>query len=140
MFDDGRYFDVFVEYAKATPEDTLMRISVTNRGPDDAALHLLPQLWARNTWSWSDEFARARIHARADGALEAAHPLLAPLRLFAQGTPELLFSENETNVRRLFGIETAGYFKDAIHDFLVRGDVGAVNPAREGTKAGCSIG
>jgi hypothetical protein len=120
VFDDGRYFDVTVEYAKATPEDTLMRVSVTNRGPDDAALQLVPQFWARNMWSWSDEFARARIHARADGALEAAHPLLAPLRLFAQGTPELLFCENETNVRRLYGIETVGIVTSQIRPDVLR--------------------
>src|ERR1700750_63572 len=95
VFDDGRYFDVTVEYAKATPEDTLMRVSVTNRGPDSAVLHLVPQFWARNMWSWSDEFARARIHARSDGALEATHPLHPPLRLFAQGKPELLVCRNE---------------------------------------------
>jgi hypothetical protein len=136
VFDDGRYFDVTVEYAKATPEDTLMRVSVTNRGPDSAVLHLVPQFWARNMWSWSDEFARARIHARSDGALEATHPLHAPLRLFAQGKPELLFCENETNVRRLYGIDAAGYFKDGINDFLVRGDTLTVNPASEGSKCG----
>ena len=136
VFDDGRYFDVTVEYAKATPEDTLMRVSVTNRGPDSAVLHLVPQFWARNMWSWSDEFARARIHARSDGALEATHPLHAPLRLFAQGKPELLFCENETNVRRLYGIDAAGYFKDGINDFLVRGDMLTVNPESEGSKCG----
>ena len=136
VFDDSRYFDVTVEYAKAAPEDTLMRVTVTNRGPDAAVLHLVPQLWARNMWSWSDEFARARICACADGALKATHPLLPPQHLFADGAPELLFCENETNVLRLYGIDASGYFKDGINDFLVRGDKDAVNPALEGSKCG----
>jgi hypothetical protein len=136
VFDGGRYFDVTVEYAKAGPEDTLMRVTVANRGPDAAALHLLPQFWARNMWSWSTEFARARICARSDGTLDARHPLLAPLRLFADEAPELLFCENETNPRRMYGADSPGYFKDGINDFLVLGDANAVNPQREGSKCG----
>jgi hypothetical protein len=136
VFDDGRYFDVTVEYAKAAPGDTLMRVTATNRGPDAAPLHLVVQFWARNMWSWSDEFARARIRAGAHGALDATHPLFVPLQLFADGAPELLFCENETNVRRLYDIDAAGWFKDGINDFLVHGETNAVSPAREGSKCG----
>jgi hypothetical protein len=87
IFDGGRYFDVTVEYAKASPDDTLMRVTVVNRGPDEATLHLLPQFWARNMWSWSDEIPRARIRLRPDHCVETEHPMFPPLRLFADGTP-----------------------------------------------------
>jgi len=134
LFDAGRYFDVTVEYAKATPEDVLMRVTVHNRGPDAARLHLLPQLWARNTWSWMTDAERPLLRARADGSVDAAHPLMPPRRLWLDGGPDLLFCENETNVRRLFGIDATGPFKDGINDFVVGGDAGAVSKLREGTK------
>ena len=134
VFDEGRYFDVTVEYAKAGPEDTLMRVTVVNRGPDEATLHLLPQFWARNMWSWSTEIARARIHGRSDGGVETEHPMFPRLRLFADGTPELLFCENETNHRRLSGLAVNGCFKDGINDYIVHGDKGAVSPDAEGSK------
>jgi hypothetical protein len=103
IFDEGRYFDVTVEYAKASPDDTLMRVTVVNRGPDETTLQLLPQLWARNMWSWTTEIPRARIRLHSEGCVETTHPMFQPLRLFADGTPELLFCENETNHRRLKG-------------------------------------
>jgi hypothetical protein len=134
VFDEGRYFDVNVEYAKASPEDTLMRVTVVNRGPDEATLHLLPQFWARNMWSWSTEIARARIHGHSDGGVETEHPMFPRLRLFADGAPELLFCENETNHRRLNGRAVNGCFKDGINDYIVHGDKGAVSPDAEGSK------
>jgi hypothetical protein len=134
VLDDKRYFDVTVEYAKATPDDVLMRVTAHNLGPDPARLHLLPQLWARNTWSWTPDADRPRLGARSDGSVDALHPLLAPRRLWLDGAPELLFCENETNVRRLFGQNAPGPFKDGINDFVVTGDAGAISSSRAGTK------
>lgn len=134
VFDDGRYFDVTVEYAKATPDDTLMRVTVVNRGPDEATLHLLPQLWARNMWSWTTEIPRARIRLCADHCVETAHPLFPPFRLVADGAPELLFCENETNHRRLSGLAVSGHFKDGINDYIVRGDKESISIDAEGSK------
>jgi hypothetical protein len=134
VFDEGRYFDVTVEYAKASPEDTLMRVTVINRGPDEATLHLLPQLWARNTWSWAAETPRARIRLRSDHCVETAHFMFPPLKLFADGAPELLFCENETNHRRLNGLAVSGCFKDGINDYIVHGDKDGVSVDPEGSK------
>jgi hypothetical protein len=134
VFDDGRYFDVTVEYAKATPEDTLMRVTVRNQGPDAARLHLLPQLWARNIWSWTPDAERPLLRGLGDGLVEACHPRMPPRRLAADGAANLLFCENETNTGRLYGFDGAGPFKDGINDHVVNGDAVAVNPLREGTK------
>jgi hypothetical protein len=136
VFADGRYFDVEVEYAKADPDDILMRVTVHNRAAEAAVLHVLPQLWARNIWSWKPHAARPLLSADAGGEITVAHPLLAPLRLYCNGRPELLFCENETNARRLWGMNSpAGFFKDGINDYIVQGNKGAVNPERVGTKA-----
>jgi hypothetical protein len=133
-FDGERYFDVFVEYAKAGPDDLLMRVTAHNRGPDPAPLHLLPQVWFRNTWSWEEGSRRPALRDAGGGVLALSHPTLGEYFVHLDGSPELLFCDNETNVRRLFGRDAGGYFKDAFHDFLVRGERGAVNPARAGTK------
>jgi hypothetical protein len=140
VFDDDRYFDVSVEYAKASPEDVLVRITVENRGPQPATLHVLPTLWFRNTWSWWPEQGRPALAAGkgSDRArvLDGNHPELGVVRLHLEGTPELLFTENETNNQRLFGTENASpYVKDAFHAFVVGGRTDAVNPAQAGTKA-----
>ncbi len=135
LFDDDRYFDVTVEYAKAAPDDILMQVTIDNRGAERAVLHCLPQLWSRNTWSWTGDAARKPVLA-ADGACAVTftHPELPPMRLDCDGAPTLLFCENETNGRRLFGQEVAGFFKDGVNDYLVEGRTAAVNPARTGTK------
>ena len=136
VFDDGRYFDVFVEYAKAGPDDLLVEITVHNRGPDEVALHLLPQLWFRNTWSWSAGQSRPEIRVGADDALELSHETLGEYRAYADGSRELLFCDNETNTARLFGTASkAGFLKDAFHEYIVNGNQDAVNPRRRGTKA-----
>jgi hypothetical protein len=136
IFDDDRYFDVFVDYAKAGPEDALMRVTVHNRGAEEAVLHLLPQLWFRNTWSWKGETHKPRLAAAGPGAVEVRHPDLGGYTFYAEGGAELLFCDNETNVARLYGVNGAkGYYKDAFHDYLVRGDRSAVNPEQTGTKA-----
>ncbi len=144
-FEDGRYFDVFAEYAKASPNDVLVRITLANRGPEAARLDVLPTLWFRNTWSWGREGegypGRPSLRAEADRSIVAAHEELGRFEL-ALGpapdgsAPELLFTENETNQERLFGAPNrTPYVKDAFHRYVVEGDSDAVNPARTGTKA-----
>ena len=141
VFDDDRYFDVVAEYAKATPSDVLIRISVVNRGPETATIHLLPTLWYRNTWSWDHGARRPRLRGshRPDGTAVIAvdNPdLPGHYRLFAENAPEVLFTENETNRRRLYGTENADlYVKDGFHEFLVQGKKNAVSPIAEGSKA-----
>jgi Mannosylglycerate hydrolase MGH1-like glycoside hydrolase domain len=135
IFDDDRYFDVFVEYAKAAADDILMLVTVHNRGPEAAQIHLLPQLWFRNTWSWNGNAAKPTMRA-ADGAIAAHHAELGSFYLYADDAPALLFCENETNVRRLYGFDgVAGYYKDGFHEYVVSGNHVAVNPAQTGTKA-----
>jgi hypothetical protein len=144
VFDDDRYFDVFVEYAKGDPEDILVKITAINRGPDAAELHLLPTLWFRNDWSaWIAESNRAPskpsikpIKAPKDAvAVTASHPLAGELNLFCEGDVPLLFCENETNHERLFGQPNESpYVKDGINDCVVQGRQEAVNPGKEGTK------
>ncbi|HEX3883593.1 MAG TPA: glucosidase [Stellaceae bacterium] len=136
IFDDDRYFDVTVEYAKAGIGDVLMLVTAENRGPAPARLHIVPQLWARNIWSWSEGVERPLLSAEGPNAVDVVHPLLKPLRLVCDGKPELLFCDNDTNVRRHDGFDAPGYFKDGINEYLVRGKGGAVNPARTGTKVG----
>src|SRR5207248_1819342 len=103
IFDDDRYFDVVVEYAKAAPKEILMRVTAHNRGSDNATLHVLPQLWFRNTWSWKGTSADKPLLVRAGPHLEARHRVLGVYRFYADGAPPFLFCENETNVRRLHG-------------------------------------
>ena len=134
----NRYFDVFVEYAKAAPEDLLIRISVHNRGPDAAELHLLPTLWFRNRWSW-DETPKDSLLQREPGSpgivVRADEPKLGTRYLSCDGEPTLLFTENETNTQRLFNTPNATpYVKDGINDYVVHGQAGAVNPEQKGTK------
>ena len=135
LFEHDRYFDVTVEYAKATPDDILMLVTVANRGDAEAALHVLPQLWSRNTWTWSGDAAR-RPTLAADGerAVSVAHPDIPAMRLACDGAAELLFCENESNPK-LWGQPSPGFFKDGIGDHVVGGVADAVNPARTGTKA-----
>ncbi len=135
LFDEDRYFDILVEYAKATPDDLLMRVTVTNRGPDPATLHLLPQLWFRNTWSWQAPPSERPSLQMVRGGIEAQHKKLGTFRLDAAGTPEFLFCENDSNPVRLGAAPRAGYYKDAFHDYVVNKRREAVNPAQTGTKA-----
>jgi hypothetical protein len=132
-FDESRYFDVFIEYARAAADDILVRIRAVNRGPDVADLVLLPQLWFRNTWSWREGGVRPRIAWR-DGVIEADHAELGQWFLHFDGDAETLFTENDTNVRRLYGVDAPGPFKDAFHDFVVDGRTDAVATAPSGTK------
>jgi hypothetical protein len=127
---------VFVEYAKADVEDILVRVSVANRGPHSAQLHVLPTVWFRNTWSW-DHGTESRPSLSKAGAsvIQLDHAVLGRSCLFCEGEPELLFTENETNTQRLFNAPNATpYVKDAINDCVVHGAQEAVNPAQVGTK------
>jgi Mannosylglycerate hydrolase MGH1-like glycoside hydrolase domain len=134
VFDDGRYWEITVDYAKASPEDVLIRISVRNHAPETATIDVLPTLWFRNTWSWGDGSARPSIRLE-DGALVAEHARLGRRVLSASGSPEALFCENETNTERLFGVPSATpYPKDGINDHVVHG-APTVNPEQSGTKA-----
>jgi len=140
VFEGDRYFDVLVEYAKAAPDDLLIRITATNRGPEAAELHLLPTVWFRNTWSWDASATRPVLRAGravADHALiETEHEALGPRWLYCEGAPELLFTENETNGERLWGeANPSPYVKDGINACVVDGEKDAVNPAAVGTKA-----
>ncbi len=139
IFDADRYFDVFVEYAKAAPDDLLMRISVHNRGSEPATLDVLPQLWFRNTWSWSPGAPRPELHAAGARAIDARHPRLGVWRLQCESDCTLLFCDNDTNVARLFGGASSPYCKDAFHDCIVQGDAAAVNPEQHGTKAAAHL-
>ncbi len=136
VFDDDRYFDVFVEYAKAGPEDILIRITVHNRGPEAARLRILPTLWFRNTWSWGDDEPKPSLRESGHGVIQASHPELGEYWLYCDGEPELLFTENESNTQRLWGQpNTSPYVKDAFHAYIVSGQSDVVNPAKLGTKA-----
>ncbi|HXG65925.1 MAG TPA: glucosidase, partial [Blastocatellia bacterium] len=140
IFNEDRYFDVLVEYAKASPEDIFIRINVTNRGPEAASLILLPTIWFRNTWSWGEDTRRPRLRRSADiknaSVVQLDHHYYGHRWLFCHGAPELLFTDNESNNQRLYGsANTSRYVKDGINDFIVHGDMNAVNPAQNGTKA-----
>ena len=139
VFDDHRYFDVTVEYAKGSTEDILIKIIVENRGPEAAPLRVLPTVWFRNTWSWDTSVRRPVLRAEPpvrDAATVALHePDYGRRWLYCQGEPPLLFTENDTNTQRLFGHAHDRYFKDGINDFVVHGAAGAVNPDRLGSKA-----
>src|SRR4051812_24696729 len=135
VFDDDRYFDVFVEYAKEDPEDILIQVTVHNRGPEAARLHVLPTLWFRNTWSWGNGDAKPFVR-ESGGAIHAFHPDLGDYTLACDGSPELLFTENESNVSRLWGqANPTPFVKDAFHQYVVSGNAAAVNPQKTGTKA-----
>jgi hypothetical protein len=134
IFDENRYWDVFVEYFKAAPEDILVQITVHNRGPQAAELHLLPQLWFRNTWSWGTPAVKPEISARGS-VVVAEHSQLGAYYLYVEGRADLLFCENETNFARLYGAQSHGYYKDGFHDYLVHGNRSAVNPMLRGSKA-----
>jgi len=139
VFDDNRYFDVFIEYAKARPEDILIRIDAVNRGPDPAPLHLLPTVWFRNTWSWGLDERRPRLRHEEGAevaAIKLAHHYYGNRWLYCEGNPEMLFTENETNHQRLFGLENESpLVKDSINDYVIHAKKEAVNPATSGTKA-----
>jgi len=143
VFNDGRYFDVFAEYAKVSPDDILIKITVANRGPQDAELHLLPTLWFRNTWSWGCKHEgctlKPRLYRNGPASVLTEHETMQPfqfdLSTYNGAAPTLIFTDNETDMRRVFGAESASaYVKDAFHEYVIRGNKKAVNPKEFGTK------
>jgi hypothetical protein len=140
MFNEDRYFDVFVEYAKQGPEDILIQISVANRGPDAATLHVLPTLWFRNSWTWwagAPKPSLTQVSGQKGAQVVAvSHDELGKRYLFCEGDVPLLFTENETNNERIFGTPNASrYVKDGINNYVVNGDRGSINPEKTGTKS-----
>ena len=135
VFAGNRYFDVFVEYAQAEPGDLLMKVTAWNRGPDAAPLHLVPQLILRNTWSWTPGAVKPMLRADGDGVIAIEPADLGMTRLYAEGSADLLFTENESNAPKLWGLGSPGFFKDGIHDRIVGGRQENVNPLKVGTKA-----
>ncbi len=145
IFEENRYFDVFIEYAKAAPEDILVRIEVVNRGPEPAPLQVLPTVWFRNTWSWGLDARPPQLRQEPNSSktsiIALKHYYYEQRWLYCEGAPEILFTDNETNPKRVPRNEwsdlsaPSGYFKDGINDYIVNGDMEAVNPARIGTKA-----
>jgi hypothetical protein len=139
IFDDERYFDVLVEYAKATPTDIMIQISVANRGSEPAQLHVLPTLWFRNTWTWWPDQPKPSLRQKPDEdtvTIETSHADPGSFLLHCDGNPRLLFTENDTNNERLFGTPNATpYVKDGINNYVVSGQKDTVNPSQTGTKA-----
>jgi hypothetical protein len=141
VFNESRYFDVEVEYAKATPDDILIRITVSNRGPDAATIHILPTVWFRNRWSWGYHQERASLRQVGEGTIELDEPYYGLRYFYCNGTsgdqaPELLFAENENDNQELWGTPNASpYVKSGIGRYVVNGDHAAVNPEKRGTKA-----
>ena len=134
VFDDDRYFDVFVEYAKGAPDDILIRITMHNRGPEAASLDLLPTIWFRNTWAWGLDARKPRMAAEGSNEIQVHHFTLGEYRLRMEGSPELLFTDNDTNYERLFGITSSTSFaKDGIDSYVVHGQQDKVNPHQIGT-------
>jgi hypothetical protein len=136
VFDDDRYFDVFVEYAKASADDVLIKISIHNRGSEEATLHVLPTLWFRNTWSWGRTVPKPVLTHMDGQQIHAFHPELGDYALQYEEAAEPLFTENESNAARLWGqANPSPFVKDAFHEYLIGGRKDAVNPALSGTKA-----
>ena len=135
VFEGNRYFDVFIEYARGGVDDVLMRVTAHNRGPEDAVLHVLPQIWFRNSWRWSHGAPQPKLRQQGHDHVVAEHAERGAYHFYAAQPHDQLFTDNETNTARLYGHANAGFVKDAFHERVVNGNEIAVNPAKEGTKA-----
>jgi hypothetical protein len=138
VFNDQKYFDAIIEYAKADVHDLLIKLTVQNRGNSEATIHMIPQVWFRNTWSWGTESDKPEMYRDDEGVINIQHKNLGNYFLFAEGSPEILFCENETNTNRLYNFQMKGTFKDGINDFIVHRKTDAVNGVPRGTKAACN--
>ena len=134
IFSDDRYFDIFIEYAKKGPRDILIKITAHNRGDEAAVLHLIPQIWFRNTWAWGYDDYKPSLTETGRHLIEADHKSLGRYFLYSENG-DLLFCDNETNVERFYGQVNKTRVKDGINDFIVNGDSGGIEPGKEGTKA-----
>jgi len=135
IFDQNRYFDVFIEYAKADAEDVCIRITVHNRGPEASTLHLLPQAWFRNVWSWEENAVLPLAQASGPRSLDYQHPEIGTYHIVADGEPTILVCDNETNARRLFDAPGPQFPRDAFHEYIVKGNRAVINPYHMGTKS-----
>lgn len=138
IFDDNRYFDVYTEYAKGAEEDILIKITAYNRGADKATLHLIPQLWFRNTWAWYRDPYRPNIsYQKEKSRYFVENKFIGDYYFYFEGAPEPLFCENDTNHHKVYGHKAiAGFWKDGINDYVVKGNPKTINPERKGTKSG----
>lgn len=139
IFNEKKYFDISIEYAKNAPDDIFVRIIVYNRGEEAAPLHLLPTVWFRNTWSWGDDPYKPSLFLGDDRSIKIAHARLGPMALYCETEAMPLFCENETNIALLYNKKRRGFYKDGINDFVVRRDEKAINKANAGTKAAFNI-
>ena len=136
IFNEDHYFDVFIEYAKNDPEDILIKITICNRSFQDAALNVLPTVWFRNTWEWGYDSSKPNISVSTQGCIDIVHENFAHYYLYCQDSPDLLFTDNASNNKKLYGAENGiGYFKDGINNYIVSGELSAINQKKEGTKA-----
>ncbi|MFN3404711.1 MAG: MGH1-like glycoside hydrolase domain-containing protein [Cytophagaceae bacterium] len=136
IFDQNRYFDVFIEYAKADKEDILVKITAINRGPEKSTIHLLPTIWFRNTWNWGFQCYQPQMSQASNNHIFIKHKKSGTFHLYTDRTVPLLFCDNETNYKKLYKFENSSPFcKDGINDFVVDGDKDAINPEKKGTKA-----
>ena len=135
IFHDNRYFDVFIEYAKVDTDDLLVKITIHNRGAETAALHVLPHVWFRNTWSWGYDDYKPELYLDEEGCIKIDHRVIGSYYFMAEGRSMAIFCENETNTERLYGTPTVGKCKDGINDFLIHGKKDAINSVPKGTKA-----
>jgi hypothetical protein len=139
IFNENKYFDVYIEYAKGSADDVLIKITATNRGAETAFINLLPTLWFRNTWSWGYNSFKPTMVANSDRSVNIMHEKLGQYFLYAEENSELLFCDNETNMKRLYNVENpTAYCKDGINDYVIKGDTSAVNNNKSGTKASVS--
>ena len=134
IFDNNEYFDVFIDYAKASTDDILVRITVYNRGPGNAVIHVLPHAWFRNTWAWGYDSYKPHMFRDDKGLIKLDHQRLGEYYIYADADPDLLFCENETNTARLYGQAGTGTFKDGINDYVVQGRKNALNRSPQGTR------
>ena len=139
IFEGNKYFDIIVEYAKAGTEDILIRITATNRGPEQASLHLIPTVWFRNTWAWGDDPYKPALHSKTDNNIQISHRSLIDMTLYSESYSKPLFCDNETNVLLHYNKKRRGFYKDGIHEFVVHGDEKTVNKKNVGTKAAYNI-
>jgi len=140
IFNEDHYFDIFIEYAKNDPEDILIKISICNRSPEDASLHVLPTLWFRNTWDWGYDPYKPALAASGSGTVHIRHENHGDYFFYCKDNPEWLFTDNETNVKKLYSAENkTGFFKDGVNNYIIHGESSAVNPEKKGTKAAANF-
>ena len=139
IFNEDKYFDVFIEYAKNSEEDILINVTLHNRGKEEAAINLLPQIWFRNTWIWGKDNGKPKMFQAENNSIKLVHEKMGEYFLFYDGNPEILFCDNETNYKRLYNVDNANaYLKDGINDYITQNNKTSINQSKTGTKAACN--